>query len=142
MSELSDLLKHQKEQLQAKAQEFAAITEERRRAYVEALKQSEATAEELKRVEIVLKKLEEVTAKSTPPKIMQAVLEVLKLKPEGMTALEILAEINSRYFDGKIMRTSLSPQLSRLKDRDKKITLRGNRWYLLAEQPTLFTRKS
>lgn len=73
---------------------------------------------------------------------LEAVLEVLKLNPEGMTALEILAEINRRYFDGKIVRTSLSPQLSRLKDRDHKIVLRGNRWYSLAEQPTLFTPKS
>jgi hypothetical protein len=143
MSELSELLRRQKEQLQAKVEEFAATTEEHRRAYVDALKQSEAAKEELRRVEIVLNKLEEVTAKSAAkPTIIQAVLEVLKQKPEGMTALEILAEINSRYFDGEIVRTSLSPQLSRLKDRDKKIILRDNRWHLIGEQPTLFTRKS
>jgi hypothetical protein len=63
---------------------------------------------------------------------------VLKDHPDGMTALEILHEINTRYFAGRIERTSLSPQLSRLKDRDGKIVLKGNRWLLLPEAPQLF----
>lgn len=78
----------------------------------------------------------EVETKNLPT-IMQAVLEVLREHPDGMTALEILAEINTRYFGGRIERTSLSPQLSRLKDRDGKIDLRGSKWLLLPEQPTL-----
>jgi hypothetical protein len=58
---------------------------------------------------------------------------------DGMTAMEILAEINTRYFGGRIVRPSLSPQLSRLKDRDRKIELRGNRWFPLPSEPTLFS---
>jgi hypothetical protein len=72
---------------------------------------------------------------------MQAVLAVLEHKPNGMTALEILDEINAKYFNGTIVRTSLSPQLSRLKNRYEKIELRGNRWYRLPEEPMLFNRR-
>jgi len=46
--------------------------------------------------------------------IKEAVLDILKPGPKGMTALEILAEINRRY-GADYPRTSLSPQLSRLK---------------------------
>lgn len=70
--------------------------------------------------------------------IMDAVMAVLEDRTEGMTANEILAEINARYFGGKIVRSSLSPQLSRLKNRDKKIELRGNRWFALPAEPNLF----
>ncbi|KGJ65713.1 hypothetical protein BJA5080_08307 [Bradyrhizobium diazoefficiens SEMIA 5080] len=70
---------------------------------------------------------------------MEAVLEVLNHKPNGMTALEILDEINAKYFGGTIVRTSLSPQLSRLKNRDGKLELRGDRWYRLPEEPELFS---
>lgn len=70
--------------------------------------------------------------------IMDAVMAVLEDRGEGMTATEILAEINARYFGGKIVRSSLSPQLSRLKNRDGKIELRGNKWFALPAEPNLF----
>lgn len=63
--------------------------------------------------------------------IMDAVMEVLADRQEGMTANEILGEINARFFGGKVARSSLSPQLSRLKNRDHKIELRGNKWFAL-----------
>lgn len=69
---------------------------------------------------------------------MEAILAVLDHKPNGMTAQEILEELNEKYFGGRLMRTSLSPQLSRLKDRDGKIELRGDRWMKLPAQPSLF----
>lgn len=46
--------------------------------------------------------------------IKEAVLDILKPGPKGMTAVDILAEINRRY-KADYPRTSLSPQLSRLK---------------------------
>jgi hypothetical protein len=96
-----------------------------------------ALRQEIQKVDLALRAVDD-SAASRPPTIMEAVLEVLKRKPDGMTAQEILAEINVKYFDGKIVRPSLSPQLSRLKDRDKKIELRGNRWFRLPDQPGLF----
>lgn len=73
--------------------------------------------------------------------IMDAVMAVLQDRPEGMTANEILAEINTRYFGGTIVRSSLSPQLSRLKNRDGKIELRGKKWFALPAEPNLFAPK-
>lgn len=92
---------------------------------------------QLEKIDLALNAIDDRASKKGPT-IMQAVIEVLKSKPDGMTAQEILAEINENYFDGTVARTSLSPQLSRLKDRDKKIELKGTRWFLLPEQPSLF----
>ena len=75
------------------------------------------------------------------PTIMEAILATLDHKPDGLTALEILDELNAKYFNGELARTSLSPQLSRLKERDRKITLQGDRWIKLPTQPSLFPRR-
>jgi predicted transcriptional regulator len=76
------------------------------------------------------------------PKIMEIVLDILEHAPNGMTAREIMTEINTRNLLGEsILRQSLSPQLSRLKDRDRKIDLRGDRWVRLPDEPSLFTPK-
>jgi chromosome segregation ATPase len=100
-----------------------------------------ATANELEAIDEAIKKLEQAGSSTEHVTIMQAVLAVLEHKPNGMTALEILDEINAKYFNGTIVRTSLSPQLSRLKNRYEKIELRGNRWYRLPEEPMLFNRR-
>lgn len=55
-------------------------------------------------------------------------MEVLKNKEGGMTALEILAAINLK-FSSDYPRTSLSPQLSRLKA-EGKLTREGIVWHL------------
>jgi hypothetical protein len=94
-------------------------------------------ASEVEKINLALKAVE-AADKRPHITIMEAVLEVLQDRPEGLTALEILAEINTRYFADRIARSSLSPQLSRLKDRDRKIELRGNKWFLLPQQPSLF----
>lgn len=102
------------------------------------------------RVRVLLKESDEIDTalkslgEPTTPRltIMEAILTVLDHKPNGMTAVEILAELNEKYFAGKLVRTSLSPQLSRLKDRDGKIELRGDRWFKLPTQPNLFSDPS
>jgi hypothetical protein len=76
---------------------------------------------------------------SRRPKIMDVVLGILDRAPNGLTAREIMTEINTRNLLGEpILRHSLSPQLSRLKDRDKKIELRGDKWFRLPDEPLLF----
>jgi predicted transcriptional regulator len=97
-----------------------------------------ATAKEIEEVNRAIKSLDDEQAKGTRIKIMDAVLETLSRNPLGMTAKEILAELNSKYYGGTLMRHSLSPQLSRLKDRDKKIEFRNERWIRLPDQPNLF----
>lgn len=67
--------------------------------------------------------------------IKQAAVSILAEFPQGLIALDLLAKINER-FDLKLVRSSLSPQLSRLK-RDGKIINRGSLW-LLPRPPDLF----
>jgi hypothetical protein len=57
--------------------------------------------------------------------------EVLKSSFSGLTSTEILENIGLK-FGKKIERTSLSPQLSRMKD-DGEVSLDGNFWHLLSE---------
>src|ERR1043165_224293 len=53
--------------------------------------------------------------------IKDAILEVLSEAEGGMTSAEILIAINGRFFSEKaIVRESMSPQLSRLKNDDHK----------------------
>jgi hypothetical protein len=72
-------------------------------------------------------KSEKTTASVT---IKEAVLQVLSDAPNGMTSSELLEAINDRFFDGKLERTSMSPQLSRLRVWDKKIVHRGDKYFL------------
>lgn len=65
--------------------------------------------------------------------IKRLVLEVLGDNPIGLDALQILDKINQRA-SKPYMRTSLSPQLSRLKD-DGYITLEGKIWRLKKIEP-------
>lgn len=65
-----------------------------------------------------------------PVTIKQAVLAVLAGQADGLPAADILDKINAR-FSLDLVRTSLSPQLSRLK-RDGRVFNQGNAW-LLAE---------
>lgn len=58
--------------------------------------------------------------------IKDAILDVLANNPDGADAQEILAMINEGY-GLSVVRTSLSPQLSRLKS-EGKITLTGKVW--------------
>jgi hypothetical protein len=119
----------------AMADKFSAM----RKTLMEMESQFAALQKELEAIDEALKKLAE--PEPTQITIMQAVMEVLRHKTNGMTALEILDEINVAYFNGTIVRTSLSQQLSRLKNRDRKIELRGNRWHALPKEPTLFSRR-
>ena len=66
-------------------------------------------------------------------RIKPMVLEILEKHTGGLKALDILSAIETDY-DVKIMRTSLSPQLSRLK-KSGAIENRGKLWFLLKEKP-------
>ena len=58
----------------------------------------------------------------------EAVVEILSAVPRGLTALDILRELNTRM-NTTYPRTSLSPQLSRLKQ-EGKVTQSGIVWSL------------
>jgi hypothetical protein len=63
--------------------------------------------------------------------IMSDVLNILRKHPRGMIALDILAELNKER-EYPLERTSLSPQLSRLKYAGY-IDLRGSNWTLRSD---------
>lgn len=61
--------------------------------------------------------------------IKQEVLEILAKHPEGITALEILDEMKAHYRP-HLLRETLSPQLSRLKNDDNKVVVENKIWRL------------
>lgn len=64
--------------------------------------------------------------------IKEGILKLLADVDGGMTSQDILHNINQRYFQGKIERTSFSPQLSRLKG-EGRITSQGSLYFLTGE---------
>jgi hypothetical protein len=141
MSTVRELLLARKNEIGAQMAPLYEQTARLRRSLIETESSIVLLQNEMKQVETALKAVEDEAARKRPPTIMEAVVEVLRTKPAGMTAREILNELNEKYFEGKIQRHSLSPQLSRLKDRDKRLELRGNRWFLLPDEPSLFAPK-
>jgi len=141
MSTAREILEARKAALSA---ELKPLTEKRDQLFLGIISTDEKIGEmrkELAAIDTALKSLADSQTKSQRIPIMQAILDVLRDKPQGMTAREILAELNAKYFDGELQRHSLSPQLSRLKDRDKKIEYRDERWIRLPDQPSLFKRR-
>lgn len=60
------------------------------------------------------------------PTIKKGVIQLLEeASPMGLTALEILARLNRRWWRGELKRTSLSPQITRLKKEGKVASERG-----------------
>jgi hypothetical protein len=118
------------------------LNEDLTKAYESALvlqKRVQAAVDEINAIQKAIDSLRASEAKPQRISIMDAIMEVLKNRPEGMTAREILTDLNLKYFNGTLARHSLSPQLSRLKDRDKKVGYRNERWVRLPDQPSLFT---
>lgn len=87
-------------------------------------------AKELADVEKALQAIGKRQPSANTITIKDAILKVVAASPNGMTSAEILAAINDQFFDGTIVRTSMSPQLTRLKIDDHKIRQRGDRYFL------------
>jgi len=75
----------------------------------------------------------EETFPKLPSTIKEAVMLVLAEEPTGLPALDILSRINKRFGWG-YARTSLSPQLSRLKV-ENRIGYYGGRWFIADAEP-------
>lgn len=61
--------------------------------------------------------------------IKDAILLLLADAPQGLTSNELLTALNDRFFR-ELERTSMSPQLTRLKNKDRKIRSKGDRYVL------------
>ena len=75
------------------------------------------------------------TPLATTKTIKDMIREVLKSNADGLTSTEILAKINDQT-DRQIERTSLSPQLSRMKE-DGEVALTENLWFLAVAPESL-----
>src|SRR4051794_26167649 len=102
MSTIRELLLKRQEEIEAQMSPLFEETTRLRRSLVETEGKLVDLRNELKQIETALRAVDDEAAKKRPPTIMEAVVEVLKAKPGGMTAREILKELNEKYFDGKI----------------------------------------
>jgi chromosome segregation ATPase len=141
MGSAREILEARRAALSAELEPLNAKRDEFFHGMVDVTEKISHVEKEIAEIETALKSLADSQGKSQRIPIMQAILEVLRDKPQGMTAREILVELNAKYFGGELQRHSLSPQLSRLKDRDKKIEYRAERWIRLPDQPSLFTKR-
>lgn len=134
MTKLRLFIDDQRSDLQARMQPLSEKCAELRTSLKqteEALKSLQAEWAELERARNALDVAEaESAVESANPgiTIKEAVMHVLSDYPTGLSAREILREINSRYYEGRLKRESLSPQLTRLQKDDKKLVLRGSLW--------------
>ena len=80
-----------------------------------------------------------MTDTNRPKTIKGMVLQVLdEIYPDGLTALEILDQIKVRW-KADLERTTLSPQLTRLKKKDKSIKNEMGKWFLVVENQPHFS---
>jgi len=122
MSDLKDFLRRRRDLLEARL-------EQQRLQSAEIQKEIIKIEAELRQIRTVERTIGKVNGLEREPHVQRrqvakltikdAVLATLRDYPAGLTALQILAEINTR-FEMNVVRTSLSPQLSRLK-RDGKL---------------------
>ena len=74
---------------------------------------------------------------ATRPTIKEGVVQLLEeIYPIGLTALEVLDRLNRRWWQGKLKRTSLSPQITRLKKDGKIVNERGT--WKIASKTAIF----
>ncbi len=67
-----------------------------------------------------------LSVQSVRPTIKEGIIQLLEeVYPMGLTALEILDRLNRRWWRGELKRTSLSPQITRLKNSGDVIGERG-----------------
>lgn len=101
---------------------------ELRSAMFEKQKRAAEITREIEKISLALTALTPTVDRT--PTIIESVLDALQDRPDGMTSNELLEHVNAKFFNGTVVRTSLTPQLSRLKNRDNKIQLRGKKWFL------------
>ncbi|HEX8532884.1 MAG TPA: hypothetical protein VF662_01835 [Allosphingosinicella sp.] len=94
---------------------------------VEQIKLLEAELAEIRTAWSALQRDESAESSERVSTIKDMVRGILRSRPDGLSAGEILAEIKER-FAVHVERTSLSPQLSRLRSSEE-VTLQGGRWY-------------
>ena len=131
MTGLRDFLEKRREEIRKKMEPLEAANESLRTQLGANESKLQALATELNDVEKALRAIgKKTTSETSVVTIKDAILQILGGAPGGLTSREILMALNERFFDGTILRTSMSPQLTRLKNNDRKIRQRGDRYFL------------
>lgn len=117
-SKMDDFLKYVGERKAALLQELHDL-ESAERLYRESREKMSATQGERSRPEGRIRRV-------ARPSIKKAVMIILRENPRGLTAREILSRIYERW-GWRLERTSLSPQLSRLRE-ERRIKNRDSIW--------------
>jgi hypothetical protein len=130
MAGLRDFLERRREEIRKKMEPLEAVSESLRAQLSANEIKLQALAKEQSDIEKALRALGKKDASETSVTIKDAILKILGDAPGGLTPREILAALNERFFDGTLLRTSMSPQLTRLKNDDRKIRQRGDKYFL------------
>jgi hypothetical protein len=130
MAGLRDFLENRREAIRKEMEPLEAATESLRAELSANDTKLQALADELSDVEKALRAIGIKVASETPVTIKTAILRILGDAPGGLTAREVLIALNERYFDGTLLRTSMSPQLARLRHDDHKIRRRDGKYFL------------
>jgi hypothetical protein len=130
MSGLRELLQMRRKEIEHKMVPINTRAAELRTQLAEQDAKLRALTKELNDIERALQAIGKKEKLEATITIKEAILETLRGAPKGMSAADILIAINDRYFDGTIMRTSMSPQLARLKNDDEKIRQMGGKYFL------------
>ncbi len=137
MADFLDVLRRRKMQLRKELNDV----ETAERVYLAAAARGEVTAGVPTETNDLLDRMVKQATKTmaemrfTPKNIQEMVLQILdESYPGGLTALEILDQIQRRW-KPELMRTSLSPQLSRLR-RGRSIKNDKHKWYLAVKNET------
>lgn len=132
MNGLREIIENRRNELRQQREPLEATAAEQRKA----LNATEAKLKALAREEAEIDKAlhaigQERVRRESAITIKEAIVEVLREAEGGMTSTEILVAINQRFFTEEgVVRTSMSPQLSRLKNEDHKIKRKGDRYFL------------
>lgn len=130
MTAIREYLETRRTKLKAEMQPLEAATAELRAQLSAHDAKLRIMSKELADVEKALQALGKREPSENTVTIKDAILQVLAAAPNGMTSAEILSTLNERFFEGTIVRTSMSPQIARLKNKDHKIRQRGDRYFL------------
>src|ERR1700733_11012450 len=116
MSSIREFLEKRRTEVSKEMQPLEAVAADLRTKLAAAVTKLKLLAAEAADIERAIQALgRRETTKSTIT-IKEAVLQLLRDAPDGLTSHELLVALNDRYFEGELVRTSMSPQLARLKN--------------------------
>ena len=130
MSTVRDILERRRSEIRKQSQPLEAEAAQLRSKLADLDARLKTLSREENDIQRALAAMGRNVAAETTITIKDAILDVLAVAPQGLTSNELLTALNDRFFEGTLVRTSMSPQIARLKNKDHKIRQRGDRYFL------------